>query len=516
MTEVLETGKQVGTYLETKPRIFLRDYFLIVFSALALIFAYPPFPTGFLAYFALVPLLFALKNKTPKQHLGLAYVYGLISNAGLLFWTWRVTLPGTVAMILILALYWAVPFWLFGHMKKVWGNKAYFILPFLLVGLEYFRTLGELAFPWTNLSYTQSYYTAWLQVLPFAGDTLLSFWIVILNLLIFYALQVSGKKRWLGFAAGFLLWLVPGVYGGWVLDNAKSEPALKVALLQGNIDSYSKWDSAFTQSSFDTYSELAFKASVFGADFLVWPETAAPCYLLREPNYLYQVMAISNVIKKEMLVGTLDYRSVGPNQYLYYNAAFHFDTLGRTSFPYCKMHLVPFGETIPFSGKLKVLQDIHVGQADFTPGDSILLLKSSFSPYGVLICFEAVFPDLVRRFVFKGAGFLVGITNDGWYGRTSGPYQHERIALFRAVENRIAFVRAANSGVSAGFDPYGQVLSQSGLFKKQIILASIPLKGKTTFYTRWGDFFPQICSVISLLSFLSLMETKRRKKAGRV
>jgi apolipoprotein N-acyltransferase len=512
MTEVLTSFPATEKIFEPKPSISGRDYLFAVFGGLALTFAYPPFQTGLLAYFALVPLLVALRDKTPKQHLGLAYLYGFAFNATALFWTWRVTLPGTVTMILVLALYWAVPFWFLGQMKKVWGHRAYILLPFLLVGLEYFRTLGELAFPWTNLSYTQSYYTAWLQVLPFAGDTLLSFWRVLLNLLIFYAIETSGKKRWLGLAAGLLLWFAPGLYGALVLEKAEVEPKFKAALLQGNIDSYHKWDSAYTQASFDAYRELAFVASASGADFLVWPETAAPCYLLQERPYLYQVMAIAQTAKKEMLVGTLDYQTVGPNQYLYYNAAYHFDTLGRASFPSRKMHLVPFGETIPFSGRVKILKDIHVGQADFTPGDSILLLQSSFGKYGVLICFEAVFPDLVRRFVQKGSQFLVGITNDGWYGRTSGPYQHERIALFRAVENRISLVRAANSGVSAGFDPYGRVISESELFKKQIVFASIPLREKTTFYTRWGDFFPQACSVVSLIALASLLETRRRNK----
>ncbi len=474
--------------------------------------AYPPFPTGFLAYFALVPLLYALKEKTPKQHLILAYLFGLTFNATALFWTWRVTLPGTAAMILILALYWAVPFWILGLSKKLWGNRAYLLLPFLLVGLEYFRTLGELAFPWTNLSYTQSYYTAWLQLLPFAGDTLLSFWIVLLNLPIFYALENSGKRRWLGLAAAFLFWLAPGIYGARVLANAKAEPAMKVALLQGNIDSWSKWDAAFTQNSFDVYRQMVFVAAAGGADFLVWPETAAPCYLLQEPNYLYQVMTMAQVAKKEMLVGTLAYRTLGPNQYLYYNSAYHFDTSGIPSIPYSKLHLVPFGETIPFSGRVRILKDIHVGQADFTPGDSVLLLSSSFGPYAALICYEVVFPDLVRRFVLKGAKFLVNVTNDGWYGRTNGPYQHERMALFRAVENRIPLVRAANSGISAAFDPYGRVIAEGELFKRQIVMADIPLRREATFYARWGDFFPQGCFLISLLTVLSLAQVRVKRR----
>jgi len=514
MIEVSTPTPEAAIVLEEKPKISRKDCLFALTGGLALTFAYPPFPTGFLAYFVLVPLLFALKGKTPKQHLGLAYLFGLAFNATALFWTWRVTLPGTIAMILILAFYWALPFWIFGLSKKLWGRRAYLLLPFLLVGLEYFRTLGELAFPWTNLSYTQSYYTSWLQVLPFAGDTLLSFWIVLLNILIFCGLENSGKKRWLGFAAAFALWLAPGIYGAQVLENARTEPVMKVALLQGNIDSWSKWDAAFTQNSFDVYRALTFVAAAQGADFLVWPETGAPCYLLQEPDYLYQVMAMAQVAKREMLVGTLAYRTIGPDQYLYYNAAYHFDTLGRPSMPYSKLHLVPFGETIPFSGQVRVLKDIHVGQADFTPGDSILLLSSSFGPYAALICYEVVFPDLVRRFVLKGAKFLVNVTNDGWYGRTNGPYQHERMAAFRAVENRIPLVRAANSGISAAFDPYGRVISEGELFKKQVVMAEIPLRQETTFYSRWGDFFPQGCFVVSLLACFLLAEGYLKRRFG--
>ncbi|MCI0406545.1 MAG: hypothetical protein L0209_10870, partial [candidate division Zixibacteria bacterium] len=157
MTEVLTPPSETAVVLESKPNVSRRDYLFAIAGGFCLTLAYPPFSTGFLAYFALVPLLYALKEKTPKQHLILAYLFGLTFNATALFWTWRVTLPGTAAMILILAFYWAVPFWIFGHSKKLWRWQAYLLLPFLLVGLEYFRTLGELAFPWTNLSYTQSY-----------------------------------------------------------------------------------------------------------------------------------------------------------------------------------------------------------------------------------------------------------------------------------------------------------------------------------------------------------------------
>jgi apolipoprotein N-acyltransferase len=165
---------------------------------------------------------------------------------------------------------------------------------------------------------------------------------------------------------------------------------------------------------------------------------------------------------------------------------------------YDKIHLVPFGEYVPL-GEILSLGSLGEGIGDFKSGKEIINLSLPQSKFGVLICFEVIFPDLCRRFVKKGANFLVTITNDAWFGRTSAPYQHFSIAAFRAVENRVFVARAANTGISGFIDPKGKILNEGGIFTEEAISGVIRLSNIRTFYTLYGDVFAWICSGVSIL-----------------
>jgi apolipoprotein N-acyltransferase len=172
------------------------------------------------------------------------------------------------------------------------------------------------------------------------------------------------------------------------------------------------------------------------------------------------------------------------------------ELLGR----YDKIHLVPFGEYIPLQKFLFFIESsIGEGIGNFKPGKEILNLSLPQGKFGVLICFEIIFPDLCRRFVKRGAIFLVTITNDAWFGRTSAPYQHLAIATFRAVENRVYITRAANTGISAFIDPKGRIVEQGGIFTEEAMNGAIRLSKEKTFYTLYGDVFAWICSGLSFL-----------------
>jgi apolipoprotein N-acyltransferase len=138
--------------------------------------------------------------------------------------------------------------------------------------------------------------------------------------------------------------------------------------------------------------------------------------------------------------------------------------------------------------------------ADLEPGRSPTVFQGPPAPFGVVICYEGIFPELVRRFILGGAQFMVNMTNDAWFGRTSGPFQHLAMYPFRAVEHRVAIVRAANTGVSAFISPTGQVTRQLGLFSRAVLRDSIPLRRGKTLYTRLGDWFAYACVATSALS----------------
>jgi apolipoprotein N-acyltransferase len=324
---------------------------------------------------------------------------------------------------------------------------------------------------------------------------------VLVNVAVFGLWRFRTKRRtMLRLAMGLaILFLTPFVYGYLVIPRKTATSGVPVALLQANIDSNLKWDQAYTAASFAIFDTLALEAAAKGARLLIWPESSAPCYLRGEPVWLLHLQRQAALLKRPMLVGALDYDSPGAGQYIFYNAAFQFDSLGNLSPPYRKIHLVPVGERIPFRDEVTVLDKIQLGQADFTGGKEFTTFAAPFGRYGCLICFESVFPDLVRRFVLSGADFLVNITNDAWFGRTSGPYQHAQMVVFRAIENRISIARAANSGVSLLVDRWGRISARSPIFKRRAVVATLDPGHERTFYTAHGNWFAKLAAAVSLV-----------------
>jgi apolipoprotein N-acyltransferase len=151
---------------------------------------------------------------------------------------------------------------------------------------------------------------------------------------------------------------------------------------------------------------------------------------------------------------------------------------------------------------------------DFHSGEEVRNLAVSQGKFGVLICYEAIFPDLTRRFVDRGAQFLVNITNDAWFGRSAAPYQHLSMAALRAVENRVPVARSANTGVSAFIHPSGRILQPSDIFTKAIVSGTIYLQKSWSFYTRFGDLFAYLCIGFTAL-FLAIIGCRREHRVER-
>ncbi len=485
-----------------------RDFYLILLSALLLSLSFSPSPLGFVAYFSLVPLIIVLKGKSLSSAFKIGYVYGLISNSILLFWIGWATVPGTIAAIVILCLYTAFLCWLYALVQKQWGEVALFFFPFLWVAMEYVRSWTEISFPWLNLSYTQTYYLPLIQHASVWGNYAVSFWILWLNLIVYIFIQSKIKRKTciIFFA---VLMILPYIYGLWVMSKPIEGKEIKIALLQGNIEQKIKWEEQYLDYNMQTYIDMSRKAAKEKVDLIIWPESAAPCYLAAESLYFAQVQSLCDELDISLLVGTNDYKVAPPGRLNYYNSVFLFTPHGGYPQVYNKIHLVPFSEKVPYEQIHHLSEKIQLGQSDFSSGNELTIFKILPGEFATLICFESVYPALVRDFVNRGAEFLVNITNDGWFGKTHGPFQHARIAVFRAIENRISIARCANTGVSMFIDPFGRTTKVTKIFERTIVVDKIQVKPNgvrfsdhQTLYAKYGDWFAQVCCLVSLLTIL--------------
>jgi apolipoprotein N-acyltransferase len=228
---------------------------------------------------------------------------------------------------------------------------------------------------------------------------------------------------------------------------------------------------------------------------IVWPKAAVPAYLRFEPAAMKWLTDLAAAVRVPLLVGAPDAQPDG-RRARYLNSAFLVDAAGLRD-RYDKMHLVPFGEYVPLKRLLFFVEAIAAEIGDFTPGREATLFQLEGAPFGTVICYEVIFPDLFRRFVAGGASFMTNITNDAWFGDSGGPLQHLQMVPLRAVENRVAIVRAANTGVSALVLPSGEIRSTLPLGARGTLRADVPLRWGETFYTRFGDVFALACAAMT-------------------
>jgi len=190
------------------------------------------------------------------------------------------------------------------------------------------------------------------------------------------------------------------------------------------------------------------------------------------------------------------------------NSIILLDREGKKSFVYDKIHLVPFGEYVPLRSVLFFIDKLVEGIGDYVPGRQYIRAKTDFGSFGALVCYEVIFPGLVRKFFTDGGDFIVTITNDAWFGKTAGPHQHFSMAVFRSIENRKPLVRAANTGISGFIDSNGRILAASSLFTRQVLTDIITTDSTRTFYTRYGDLFSYLCIVTSIVMTVNIFSRR--------
>ncbi|MBN2135936.1 MAG: apolipoprotein N-acyltransferase [Acidobacteria bacterium] len=480
--------------------------YLILLAAFLFGVSFPPLPTGFAAYFGLVPLIFALKGKKESQAFLLGYIYGLVSAILVIWWVAEVTFPGMLGACIILGIYTGILSFIFAFISKKNHTLAVLSLPFLWVFMEYIRSISEFNFPWLNLAYTQTYYLPLVQYASILGSFGVSFWVVLINIVIYFIIyKFSAKRLIIGIIALIILIGVPLFYGIREMREDLEGDEIKIALLQGNVDPYRKWDKEFKQMNKKIYFDLLDQLDYDGLDLIVLPETATASYISRDRRFLSVLHQIADSLDIPIITGSLDYKKKEPKDYIYYNAAALVTPGERDLKFFYKTRLVPFSEHIPFEENVKCFQKFDFGQGNFTPGKDLTIFSIPEGDFCCIICYEVLFGDLVRKFVLKGADFVVNITNDGWFGITSGPYQHARTGVIRAIENRVSIARAANTGFSLFIDPYGRVIRSTKLNELGYIIDNIPLRTEKTFYTKHGDLIAFIClGYIPILLLISL------------
>jgi apolipoprotein N-acyltransferase len=351
-------------------------------------------------------------------------------------------------------------------------------------------------FPWALLGYSQVTWLPIAQLASVTGVYGLSALLAFTGSVAAWVLATRGRNRWYAATAAVALVAACAAWGQWRLSRSAlveaGEP-VRVAVLQGNIAQEDKWNPALADVITDRYISMTRQALAQGATFIIWPESATPFFFEQDLVRGGAIRRLAAEGKATLLVGSdqiepirAEPQRTRPAERLY-NAAFLVQPDGRIGGVYRKMHLVPFGEYVPAKRLLFFVGPIVEAVSDFAPGGEPVMLPVDGHLASTAICYEVIFPSLIRTFVLEGSELLTTITNDAWYGRSSAAYQHWEQASMRAIEGGRYLARAANTGISGFVDPYGRVLEKSALFEQRLMVADLRFVRELTIYSRIGD-----------------------------
>ncbi len=493
-----------------------RKLLFLAVSTAMFVLALPPNSTGFTAWLAFIPLLVVLHDTRNVQG-GLLWglVFGLMVSSTGFWWLVYPSGKGMVASILYLSLFWALAGGVYALIDRMNRGIGTWLFPVIILFMEYARGFGRLGFPWHDLAYTQTYYRILIQYADITGPAGVSFWVAALNvaffMLITYALKQDRRRLILAATAVIIMFAGPLIYGKWAINRYQNfDRVLKAAVLQANIDPYTKWDREHRHLSMDRYTEMIDSVARQKPDLIVMPESATAGYWRRRSTRFDLLTKRAKNYGIPILTGTLDYDP--ENRHEYYNAAYFINPFGKDEV-YFKMQLVPMSEQIPWQENSEFLRELDVGGSHFTRGSDFRVFEmpirshpNDTARFGVGICYEALFPEIIRQFRKRGANLILNITNDGWFKRSPGAWQNLRFNVFRAIENRTYIIRSANTGVSCFVDPTGIIYSAAGLYEKATMLDEVGLAQKRlTLYTEHGNVmgFAAFISVL-LLSVIGL------------
>jgi apolipoprotein N-acyltransferase len=523
-------------YRHIKTRESRTALFLSCFAWGLYALAYPPMPLGPAALLILVPWFIVLNRFNRGQAMFATFWSGMLYNTINYYWIYNVMHVETAPSgLILLGLFLLIAFFsayntLAGFVYTLAKDAPVKIRTVLLIlfpvfyaGLEMTRTYGDFAFPWSHLGYVFGNSLELLQMLPYIGIFGYTILVIASNQAVAQTLcKVQDIKKAIPvLAVPLSIFVVLLIQGSIVLSKTEAQPFYNadaegnpsIALVQPSIAQGAKWSKERFDRIVDKTLGMVNDSIKEHADLIVLAETAIPDHIRRQPGVIERLHEVADHKNAQLLVGALDYRR-NPRgsirKFDVYNASFLFSP-GVPSFPerYIKKHLVPFSERIPFDEIFPILNYVDLGEGDFVAGKETPVYQPSlWTPY---ICYDAIFGDLVREAIRSGSRLMVNITNDGWFGRSTAPYQHLNLIRYRAIENGMPVARLANSGVSAFIDQYGHYDGNTEIFTDRVVQRKVPLKTRDTLYSRIGDtvemfllgFFAVYLIATLLLAFIN-------------
>ena len=483
---------------------------LCAFSGVLLALSLPRFELWYLAFIALVPLFFALEGERGFRAFLLGFVSGFLFYLISLFWITEAMrnysalgFLGSVAVLLLLVVWLACLIGVFGNVVSLCGSSPLSVVfvPMFWVALELVKAKLMSGFPWNNLCWAVYRQTTIIQIADTLGSYGVSFVLVLMNWSLF-AVLAGGLRKVLSVRnlriGGTALLTLGVVLGYGKLRLCATEPAgppVRVGIIQPNIPEEVKLSPRRYPEMLAKYERLFAELPARSLDLVVLPEAAITVpYNLSVHSQRWVERTFGH--KCSVLFGAIARTPVG-----FTNSAFLVDRSGRTE-RYDKVHLVPFGEYNPFPRLLAFVRVLAGYEGSLAKGLSHNVLSFGRWKVGVPICYEIIFPEIVGEFVNNGADLICTISNDAWFGRTSGPYQHFAACVFRAIENRVPVLRCANTGVSGLVNPDGRIVLRTPIFVERTDLVTVRLWRLSSPYRRWGDLFAYLCLAGAILAGL--------------
>jgi apolipoprotein N-acyltransferase len=507
-------------------------------SGVLLALSFPKFGHPAVAFVALVPLLVAISGWSgrgvaipgvpTRRGFMLGLLAGFIHFAGTVYWTGATVstfggLPVFVAVIvaallaLYMAAYIAVTCAIGAVLIRHFGVRGVCLVPVVWVATEYLRGIILGGFPWIPLGNTMVTLLPIAQLASVFGVYGLSLFVAFVNAGFAITALLAGRptsptasSRQAAIAAASTLAAIAAIsiWGGMRLSGNEltSGTPIKIGLIQGNIAQTDKWNPARAGMILDRYLQLSRQAADNGAQFIMWPESSTPFYFEEDPSGT-AVRRLVGSLGRPLLLGSDEFEDAEPVRH--YNSAFMLDTGGATAAVYRKIHLVPFGEYVPFQRLLFFVGPLVDAVAAFSRGTRVTMMPVEGHMISTAICYEVTYPALAREAVRQGSEMLTTITNDAWYGDSSAAFQHFEMAAMRAIEQGRYLARAANTGISGIIDPYGRVLVRTNLFETVAVVGEAKFVQSKTLYALIGDLVAYLSIAVTVLA-LAAIRLRRR------
>lgn len=504
---------------------FDRPGLLAIVSGALIALSFPTPGFSLLAWFALIPLLIALEGASYRTAFRIGFSCGFTAYGIILYWInivitryghlpWVVSIPLYIMLAAWLALFFGIATCVARYGERA-GFKTAFTLPVAWVAGDLIRSFLLSGFPWAMLGHSQYRTLTLIQVADIFGVYGITLLIVLANV-VFYRLLRANSAAGVPYPAKsalvlFIALVATLFYGFNRLNETESlaSQSLKVALIQGNIRQDVKWSPEFRDKTIAIYERLTREAAQEKTDLVIWPESAVPFFFQDQPLEAERIRGLARELHASLLLGSPAHE-LRDGTTVFLNSAFVIDPNGETIARGDKIHLVPFGEYVPLGRFFPFISKLVVGIGDFSPGEHATPMAIGQTQAGLLVCYEAIFPELAREYVRNGARVLINITNDAWFGKSSAPHQHLSIAAFRAVETRTPLIRAANTGISAIIDQNGHIRAMTGLFEEAFKTGEISPGTADSLYLRIGDTPAWLC--VALTAGIVFLSWKRYKQ----